>query len=90
MLQGDGWEVVALTTVVFNINHGPWKTAMWLAELSEAQVEYFRNKDSCSCPLFQAFLPDIARDRCREQDLTSPGFAEEMWEVANTSPQAHL
>eukprot|EP00974_Lingulodinium_polyedra_P050486 4855569-Lingulodinium_polyedra.AAC.1 len=27
LIQGDGWEVVSLLTVVFNINHGPWRSA---------------------------------------------------------------
>eukprot|EP00974_Lingulodinium_polyedra_P095676 9274147-Lingulodinium_polyedra.AAC.1 len=41
LLQGDGWEVISLLTLVFNIAHGPWKTQKWLSELSAAHQEYF-------------------------------------------------
>ena len=41
LVQGDGWETIALTSLVFNINYGPWQTGGWLAQLSGAHSEYF-------------------------------------------------
>ena len=66
LVAGDGWEVVAALTVVFNINHGPWRTGKWLSELSQAQSEYFAGHDKWeTCPLLKAFLSLIARNKGR-------------------------
>ena len=79
-----------MLSLVFNINHGPWKSAGWLAQLSQAQVEYFSRFDGPYCDLFTNYLPDIAKDLGREDELHKEGFAEEIWEATKQSPKAHL
>ena len=63
LVQGDGWDVVSLLTLPFNINYGPWTTVVWLAQLAGAHHEYVSQFSGSTCPLFQAHLADIARER---------------------------
>ena len=76
LVQGGAWDVVGMLTVVFNINHGPWKTAAWLAQSSEAGKEYFSTFSSPTCDLCLDYLQAIASDLGREDEIHQPGAAE--------------
>eukprot|EP00974_Lingulodinium_polyedra_P020325 1964945-Lingulodinium_polyedra.AAC.1 len=62
LLQGDAFEAVLLSGILFNVGNGPYNTHAWQAQLSEALAEYVALNSPGTCPLLAAFLPLIARD----------------------------
>eukprot|EP00971_Amphidinium_carterae_P205685 4081762-Amphidinium_carterae.1 len=78
LTAGGAWETVLLTTSLFNVSYGPWLSGGWGSTLQGARRE-MASICSPSCPLFQALLPSMARDRNEESELHDPAYAERLW-----------
>ena len=90
LLQGSGWEVVSLLTIVFNIGFGPWNTSSWQQSLQECIDEYVSMNSHLTCPLLAFLLPLIARDMGDPLLLLDPGFAEYTWSRLSGPSRVHL
>ena len=55
------WDVVVLTTVVYNMPHGPWDGGMWFNKVRGVAEDVIRNMNA-SNPLFTAMYHLICND----------------------------
>lgn len=74
------WEVVLLSSVLFNINFGPYDGSKWWRTCQEAATEYFQKIGSPRCALFLSMVPSIAKERGEAHLVTEPNYAERLWE----------
>ena len=64
------WWVVLLTTLAFNLNHGPWNNEAWWQEMKEGSKEVLA-LEQFGNPLWQSFYPWVCRDRDEPQAGTA-------------------
>ena len=79
------WSVVLLTSVVYNINYGPWDGSAWWHKLCQGAQAYWERATS-SDMLFGAFYTSI----CRDQGKVDDGSHEERARLFHNLRDAHL
>lgn len=73
------WEIILLSSILFNVNFGPWDGSKWWRTCQEAASEYFGRVGSSKCKLFLSMLPAIAHERSETHMMTDPQYAEDLW-----------
>ena len=56
------WLVVVLTTVILNVDRGPWNNHTWWEELKAGTAEYMK-VGSSKCKIFQGCIHGLMRDQ---------------------------
>ena len=83
MTRAGLWSIVLLTTVAFNLFHGPWETASWLAKIHEIAEEMMRSLPASSPP-FQA-LYDMMRSGMGVPEGGDPDQRRHVWDMVFSS-----
>ena len=78
------WGVVLLTTIVYNLDHGPWKEARWYVQLREAASLFTKTQSHDSSSLFRLLFPAMLRDT---GDLEATLFDDEAVQVFASLPE---
>lgn len=93
-LKASGlWPHTLMCMLAFNARHGPWCSDQRLWQVHESMLEYFEVEAWAVCPLFEAYLPGLIKDR-RLEASTDSGTAEAIWhdlkELRNPGAQRQL
>ena len=71
------WHVILMLGIPWNVNYGPWMQSSFFLKVQDAAKDYVGSvSEGAHCPLFQAALPAIARDRGEEHMVGSDAWAK--------------
>lgn len=73
------WEVILLSSILFNVCFGPWEGCKWWRTCQECAVEYFQKVGNASGPLFLSQIGKIATERGEAHRVMDDGYAEQLW-----------
>lgn len=74
------WYCILLMNIPFNVNYGPWEGSAFWREAQGAMARYVAEVGDIGCPLFQAFLPQIAVDKGSPQAEQDDVWQAQMWQ----------
>ncbi len=69
------------STLVFNLNMGPFESAAWYQQAKEAMQLYVVHAKGQEDPLWQSLLPHILKDLGAESRVVEPDFLQELWDT---------
>ena len=74
----DLWGSLLLSSILFNLNFGPFDGSKWWREIQSAAASHRSKYTPFTCPLFPSTLPAVARDRGMFHRLHDPLWQQEV------------